>query len=182
MQRFKLDISLPEFIEDFCYSHFNPIGKTLLRAFKGVEEDLEAANMRIHPEVYLSVIGFLALVSSVVPAVYAVLLLVGRATPFLMPLSISPPPLILLAGVLIPKVIASNRVSGLKNEIPYASMYLSVMASGGLSPYASLLRLRKTELLPKLRDEIERIQRIVLSSGMDPVSAMVRAVKVVDQR
>jgi len=160
-------------IEDFCYAHFNLLGRALLRVFKGIGDDLEAANMRIHPEVYLSIIGFSAVASSVVPIVYVALALLGMPTlPFLMPIAASIPFL----------VIASNRLSGLKNEIPYASMYLNVMATGGLSPYAGLLRLRRTTLLPKLRDEINRIQRIVLSSGMDPVSAMARAAKVVGLR
>ena len=83
----------------------------------------------------------------------------------------------LLMGISMPKLIASNKISGIKNEIPYASMYLSVMTSGGLSPYASLLRLRDTELLPKLKEEIGRIERIILSTGMDPVSAMAKAAK-----
>jgi flagellar protein FlaJ len=51
------------------------------------------------------------------------------------------------------------------------------MTSGGLTPYASLLRLRETDLLPKLKNEIERIERIILSTGMDPVSAMAKAAK-----
>ena len=174
-------------IEDFCYAHFTPLGRGLLKVFKGVEDNMEAANMRRHPEVYLSIIGFLAATSITVPILYFALLLLGKmpsflSLPFLMPIFLSPPLIILLVGVLAPKTVASNRVSGLKSEIPYASAYLSVMASGGLSPYQSLLRLGETELLPNLRKEIGRIQRITLSSGLDPVSAMAEAARVMNLR
>jgi flagellar protein FlaJ len=56
---------------------------------------------------------------------------------------------------------------------------MSVMASGGLNPYVSLLRLRRIDLLPKLCEEIGRIQSLILSTGADPVSSMEKAGKVV---
>jgi flagellar protein FlaJ len=153
-----------------------------MRVFKGVEDDMEAANMRLHPEVYLSIIGFITYMVANVSLILIVLLILNLIPfflPFLVmvPILILPPVVTMLIGVFLPRAIASNKISGLKNEIPYASMYLSVMTSGGLTPYASLLRLRETELLPKLKNEIERIERIILSSGMDPVSAMAKAAK-----
>jgi flagellar protein FlaJ len=169
-------------LEDFCYAHFNGFGRGLLRLFKGIETDMEAANMKLHPEVYLSMIGFVTYMVTNVSAILLLLLFLN-VIPFLLPLPfmllilVMPPVFTLLIGGVVPKVIASNKISGLKNEIPYASMYLSVMTSGGLTPYASLLRLRETDLLPKLKNEIERIERIILSTGMDPVSAMAKAAK-----
>jgi flagellar protein FlaJ len=59
-------------------------------------------------------------------------------------------------------------------------MYVSVMVSGGLNPYTALLRIKDVKLLPKLREEIGRIQALVLSHGMDPISAMERAAKVIN--
>jgi flagellar protein FlaJ len=84
---------------------------------------------------------------------------------------------IILIGIIIPKTAASNRITGLKSEIPYASMYISVMASGGLSPYDSLMRLGHMGLLPNMQKEIERIQTIANSRGLDPISAMETAAK-----
>ncbi len=169
-------------LEDFCYAYFGIFGRGLLRMFRGIEDDMEAANIRLHPEVYLSMIGFFTYLTSVFSLVFFFLwffrfLLPALPLPLVLVICIIPPLMTLIMGVLMPKIIASNKISGLKNEIPYASMYLSVMTSGGLTPYASLLRLRETELLPKLRDEIGRIERIVLSTGMDPVSAMAKAAK-----
>ena len=85
-------------------------------------------------------------------------------------------------GILYPKTAASNRVSGLKIEIPYASMYISTMTSGGLSPYESILRLRKMDLLPNMQEEVGRIDTIVKSQGLDPVKAMEQAAKVIDMK
>jgi len=169
-------------LEDFCYAHFSSFGRSLLRVFKGIEDDMEAANMRLHPEVYLSMIGFITYLATAASVAFLILVLLDVIPfflpfPFMLLLVMLPPLVTLLIGALIPKLIVSNKISGLKNEIPYASMYLSVMASGGLTPYASLLRLRDTELLPKLRNEIGRIERILLSTGMDPVSAMAKAAK-----
>jgi flagellar protein FlaJ len=169
---------------EFCYAHFNPLGKALFKAYKGIEVDMEAANMKTHPQVYLSIVGFLTILSAAVSLTIlsTIILLLGGweyISPLLYLIFSLPPFFVLMIGIAFPKMIASNRISGLKTEIPYASMYISVMARGGLSPYASLLRLRNMDLLPKLRDEIERIQRIVLSTGLDPISSMEKAVKVI---
>jgi flagellar protein FlaJ len=153
-----------------------------MRLFKGIEDDMEAANMKYHPEVYFSIVGFITYMISNISLILIILLILNLI-PFFLPFPIMllilvlPPTVTMLVGAFIPKAIASNKISGLRNEIPYASMYLSVMTSGGLTPYASLLRLRQTELLPKLKNEIERIEKIILSTGMDPVSAMAKAAK-----
>ncbi|RLI14885.1 hypothetical protein DRO49_05820 [Candidatus Bathyarchaeota archaeon] len=183
---------------DLCYSHFSGIGRPLSGLFRGLGADLEAAGMRIHPEVYMSMVGFASLISisaigGLLVAPWLLYLITG-----VMPLPLrlliyapwnlrliilaslsSTPLLIILIGAAIPKLAASNRTSKLRNEIPYASMYMSVMTSGGLSPYQSLMRMREIDLLPTLRDEMGRLQTLILSTGIDPVSAMERAVKVV---
>ena len=172
-------------LEDVCYAYFGGLGRGLFKIFRGIENDMEVANIRLHPEVYLSIIGFFTYLTSMFSLVFF-LLWFFEFLPFPLPfpivimICIFPPLITLLVGVSMPKLIASNKISGLKNEIPYASMYLSVMTSGGLSPYASLLRLRSTELLPKLKEEIGRIERIILSTGMDPVSVMAKAAKDLD--
>jgi flagellar protein FlaJ len=175
-------------LEDFCYAYFGSIGRALHKVFPKIDEDMEATNMKMHPEVYLSIVAFGVILSAAAScaAMVIMLLLPGGSwrqmmfNPIFYVIFSLPPLVVLFAGLLLPSFSISNRISGLKVEIPYASMYISVMARGGLSPYSSLLRLRKTDLLPKLRDEIERIQRIVLATGTDPISAMERAAKVIN--
>jgi flagellar protein FlaJ len=59
-------------------------------------------------------------------------------------------------------------------------MYISVMVSGGLSPFESFLRMKKMNLLPRMKDEIDRIETIVMSTGVDPLTAMEQAAKAVE--
>ena len=166
---------------DFIYANFGFLGRMLRRISPKIDDDFEAAGIKVYPEAFLSVVGFSALVTFIVAIS---LLILERLSIFKFITPIYYLPFFILAtiipavGLLLPKLVASNKVSGLKNEIPFASLYMAVMTSGGLSPYASLLRLGRTELLPKLRKEIMNIQSIVLSFGLDPVSAMEKAAKV----
>jgi len=176
-------------LRDFCYAYFGWMGRGLSKVFRGMEQDLDAAYMKVHPEVYFSVVGFVAFLSLAIPFTLSMFVLLGLwpSLPFLplgglmiIPFSAIIPVLVIVLGVVMPKTAASNRVSGLKIEIPYASMYISVMTSGGLSPYESLLRLRHMDLLPNMQKEVSRIETIVMSTGVDPVTAMEQAAKVVN--
>ncbi len=185
-------------LHDFCYTFFGPLGRALFRLHRGLEDSLDASNMKVHPEVYLSIVSFFTTVASSI-VITAFLLFWLSSHIAVIPLLLGPlydaidqvwsnpafcvaatasPFVILMIGVAVPSIKASNRISGLRNEIPYASMHMSVMASGGLSPYVSLLRLKRIDLLPKLREEIGRIQSLILSSGCDPISAMEKAARV----
>ena len=176
-------------IRDFCYARFGWLGRGLFKAMPGFEKDLDSAYMKIHPEVYCSIVGFIALVSVMVTFAVGGLNYVGLFPPlpflpanmiFFMPFIAIVPLIVIVGGVFIPKTVASNRISGLKIEIPYASMYISTMTSRGLSPYESILRLRRMDLLPNMQNEVGRIDTIVKSQGLDPVTAMIMAAKVVD--
>ncbi|MCD6504396.1 type II secretion system F family protein [Candidatus Bathyarchaeota archaeon] len=166
---------------DFIYANFGFLGRLLHRISPKIDEDFEAAGIKIYPEAFLSVIGFSTLITFTIAVMLLILerLSIVKFITFFYYLPIFAfTAVIPVIGLLLPKLVASNKVSGLKNEIPFASLYMAVMTSGGLSPYASLLRLGRTDLLPKLRKEILNIQSIVLSFGLDPVSAMEKAAKV----
>ena len=178
-------------VRDFCYSNFGWLGKRLFAIVPGFEKDLDSAYMKIHPEIYLSILGFVSLVSLFASILVGILMFVGMipSPPFLpsggllfSPIILVIPFLVLVLGVFYPKTAASNRVAGLKIEIPYASMYISTMTSGGLSPYESILRLRKMDLLPNMSEEVGRIDIIVKSQGVDPVKGMEQAAKVIDMK
>jgi len=157
--------------------------------FKSIGSDMDSANMKIHPEVYFSIVGFLSVVSLSVPIGISILFVTGvwKGTPalpmnglVLIPASLVLPLLVVALGFIIPKMVSSTRMSNLQIEIPYASMYISVMVSGGLSPFESFLRMRKMNLLPNMQDEVSRIETKVMSTGVDPVSAMEQAGKEVN--
>lgn len=186
-------------LRDFCFSTFNWMSGPLSKVLRHLESDLDAASMKIHPEVYLSMVGFASMISIVIPVLFLTTLLTIKeitgvtlvpltfligASPSLLAVALGAimltPLVVILFGASLPKLVASNRTSKLKNEIPYASMYMSVMTSGGLSPYQSLLRMTEIDLLPTLQQEMKRLQILVLSSGSDPISGMERAARVID--
>ena len=176
-------------IKDICYAYFGSLGRALNSLFKNIEHDLDSANMKIHPEVYFSLVSVASLISLIIP-ISIFMLTYLRIIPIDLPIEgimyvpffAAIPVIILVLGVVIPKMSASNRGSGLKIEIPYASMYISTMTSGGLSPFESILRIRKMDLLPNMQEEVTRIQTIVVSQGVDPISAMEQAAKVVEMK
>lgn len=61
--------------------------------------------------------------------------------------------------------------------MPFASAYISVMASGGIAPYASFKRLSEVELMPAMRSEAREIIKDVEIFGIDPLSAIEKAAK-----
>lgn len=180
---------LSTLFRDYCYAYLGGAGKTLSSLFKRVDADLESACMNVHSEVYFSIISFYALISSILPLTVLFLSLLniiplqtlfGLNPLIMIPVSIAIPALVIIFGAIFPQMKASNRTSELKIEIPYASMYISVMVSGGLSPFESFLRMKNTNLLPKMKDEVERIETTVMSTGVDPLTAMEQAARAVD--
>ena len=180
-------------VGDFCYSRLGGCGRALLKMNGSIVDQMGAANMRVHPEAYLSQVFFATIIASAAAAGMIVLHLLGLPpvtflgallpSPMLFPLIMIVVPLAVMGfGIAYPGLKASSRLSGLKSEIPYAFMYISVMVSGGLDPYVAILRIRNVKLLPKLQEEMGRIQASVLANGIDPITAMERAAKVVNLR
>jgi len=136
---------------------------------------LERARIKIYPETYVSLMLFTALLSLPISVISAVFLLLFGFTPLLFLL---PFPLYIVAGfLLVPMSKASDRAFGLEREMPFASAYVSVMASGGIAPYASYKRLTKVDLMPAMRAEAREIVKDVEVFGRDPLSALEQAAK-----
>jgi len=176
-------------LRDICFAYFGWFGEKLSSILKGTEHDLDAAYMKVHPDVYFSFVGFAAFLTAGALVILSIMGFMGIIPLFdllpvsgvmYIPIMVLIPVMVIVIGVFIPKTAASNRMAGLKIEIPYASMYISTMTSGGLSPYESFLRLGNMDLLPNMQNEVSRIETIVISQGVDPVSAMEQAAKVVD--
>ena len=151
----------------FSYQHFGLLGRAMKKAFyggSGVDEALEDAGVRIYPDAYYCIVGFLFLLSFII--VLPIVILTGAW--FIIPV----PFLIVFLGYAIPKVMTKDRASKLDLEVPFAGAYVSVMATGGLSPYASLKRLKSCGLLPNMCKVIGDIETDVEIKGMDPATAM----------
>jgi flagellar protein FlaJ len=59
--------------------------------------------------------------------------------------------------------------------MPFAAAYITVMASGGISPYVSLKRLSGVDLMASMQREAREIMRDVEIFGIDPLSALEHA-------
>ena len=153
----------------FSYQYFGWIGNAFGRLFYSnhrvkLQETLEVAGLKMYPEAYFSLVGFIFIV--VLIAIIPVAILTGI---FLLLLT---PMLVILVGYIVPYVMAHDRAAKLDVEVPFAGTYISVMATGGLSPYASLKRLTRSELLPNLAKAVKDIEVDVEIKGLDPVTSM----------
>jgi flagellar protein FlaJ len=79
--------------------------------------------------------------------------------------------------LLAPMSKASDRAAGIEREMPFASAYISVMASGGIAPYSSFKRLSQVELMPAMQSEAKEIIKDVEIFGIDPLTALGSAAK-----
>jgi len=173
-------------LRDFCYCYLGWLGIPLANLFKSIEKDLDVSFIQIHPEVYFSIIGLASIIGLVIGGGIAA----GFSWLIHLPIQMMPPLVFIGAiggaiapigvGILYPKMMASNRLDSLKVEIPYASMFISVMTSGGLSPFDSFMRLNKMDMLPEIKKEVNRIETIIYSTGSDPLSALELAAREVD--
>jgi len=164
------------------------LGRPILRLYKGIDEDLRIANINIHPEAYTSLIGFFIIMSLILSISGVPLLIIKMYGPALenlpylgfiqdipYPLFVTfilPPILTLFCGYVFPKIKASNRSAALEVEVPYAAAYVSVMSTGGLSPYRSLSRLKFMDLLPNLSKAAKKMDLEIQILGHDPITAI----------
>jgi flagellar protein FlaJ len=160
--------SKPSF-SGFVYKYFNWFGGPLSRVFFSnghakVEEALEDAGIKMYPQAYFSLVGFLFIVVMIITVPTAIL--TGLLPILLVPL------LVILLGYAVPNVMSRDRAQKLDMEVPFAGTYISVMATGGLSPYASMRRLKNCPLLPNISKTVKDMEVDVQVKGYDPVTAM----------
>ena len=101
-------------LRDYSYAYFSWAGNALESIFKGIEKDLEAACMRIHPEVYFSLVSVIAIGAGIIPLFAFGLIATGLIRiPFdlgispiiLVPVSLGLPLVIIVISTFIPKTV-----------------------------------------------------------------------------
>jgi flagellar protein FlaJ len=152
-----------------AYQGFSWSAKILMRLLYAgkpskLKNSLEAAGIRIYPEAYLSAVGFLLTVSItiVTPVVWFTGFFFIAAAPLTL----------LLLAYALPSIKARDRAAKLDMEVPFMAAYISVMATGGLSPYTSMSRLKNCELLPHTSKAVKQMELDVQLKGLDPVAAI----------
>ncbi|MEM0093826.1 MAG: type II secretion system F family protein [Thermofilum sp.] len=175
-------------LDAIAYSVFGWAGEALVKTFPWLKDDIASADMRVYPAAYASRCIFLALVAAGVGVVFDVpislaLSRVGFGLIQLSLVSVSIPLLLFLAvfglGIIYPKLKVSNRTSRFDLEVPYLSVYITVMATGGISPYTSFERLAKAPktLFQEVRKEALRFFMRVRAMGQDPLTAIEESAK-----
>jgi len=157
-------------LEGWSYRIFGGIAPKFLSNVFEFKDNLKKAGMKIYPETYVTMMFFTALLTVPATVIALVLLYFYKLVflVFLVPL----PVFIMIVFMITPSMKAGERAHSLEREMPFAAAYITVMATGGISPYMSIKRLSKVELMPAMRREAREIMRDVEIFGIDPLSAL----------
>ena len=162
---------------DFVYKYFDWVGRGILKTYPNIPEDIRSSGMRIHYEVYAALAGFIFTISIVGSIAFMISLLFLRLYPLYTVLcsfiaTIIPVGVLVMMGLVLPKSIGASRSAALEQEIPYAVAYLSVMATGGMSPYIAFERLGFAGMIfDKIARLALRFTVLVRAIGWDPLTA-----------
>jgi flagellar protein FlaJ len=157
-------------LEGWSYRLFGNIAPKFLSNIFEFKGNLKRAGMKIYPETYVTMM-FLSAVLTIPVTVVALILLYLFKFVFLVFL-VPVPIFIMIVFMITPSMKAGERASSLEREIPFAAAYITVMATGGISPYMSVKRLCNVQLMPAMRREAREIMRDVEIFGVDPLSAL----------
>jgi flagellar protein FlaJ len=162
-------------LEAWSFRIFGRVAPSFLKNVFEFKSYLERAKIKIYPETYVSLMFFIALLTLPLSIACIIIVILYGFMPmiFLIPF----PFYVMIGFLLIPMSRAQERAASLEREMPFASAYISVMASGGIAPYASFRRLSKVELMPAMKSEAREIIKDVEIFGVDPLSAIEQAAK-----
>jgi flagellar protein FlaJ len=168
-------LPLLDTLEAWSFRLFGTAAPSFLKNVFEFKDYLERAKIKIYPETYVSLMLFAAAVTLPVSAISLVIVLLYGFLPiiFLVPV----PFYVMIGFLLVPMSRASDRASNLEREMPFATAYISVMASGGIAPYTSFKRLADVDLMPAMQVEAREIIKDVEIFGTDPLTAIQNAAK-----
>jgi len=157
-------------LEGWSYRVFGNIAPKFLSNVFEFGDSLKRAGMKIYPETYVTMMFFTALLT--VPVTIAALVLLYFLKLVFLVFLVPMPAYIMIVFMITPSMKAGERGRSLEREMPFAAAYITVMATGGISPYMSIKRLSKVDLMPAMRREAREIMRDVEIFGIDPLSAL----------
>jgi flagellar protein FlaJ len=162
-------------LEAWSFRLFGNIAPSFLKNVFEFKDYLERAKIKIYPETYVSLMFFAALMMLPLSIISVVVVLLYGFMPIIF---LIPAPFYVMIGFLVvPMSRSGERASNLEREMPFATAYISVMASGGIAPYTSFKRLAQVELMPAMRVEAREIIKDVEIFGIDPLTAIQNAAK-----
>mgnify|MGYP001146695830 CR=1 FL=1 len=162
-------------LEGWSYRLFGRIAPKFLRNIFEFKDELQKAGIKIYPETYISLMFFMALLTIPVTVTALVLLYFFKWIPLV--ILVPTPIFVMVAFIVTPMMRSGERSGSLEREMPFAAAYVSVMATGGISPYMSIKRLSNVETMPAMSMEAKEIIKDVEVFGLDPLSALEKAAK-----
>ena len=162
-------------LEGWSHRLFGRISPKFLSSIFEFKDELQKAGIKIYPETYISLMFFLALLTLPVTGIAIVLLYFTKWIPLIV--LVPTPVLVMIGFIVVPMMKAGERAHTLEREMPFAAAYVTVMATGGISPYMSVKRLSNVGLMPAMQKEAREIIKDVEIFGMDPLSALNKAAK-----
>jgi len=171
-------------IDGFAYAVFGWAGEALSKLFPWLRGDIVSADMRAYPAAYASRVVLFTLIAfaasfAVAAPVSFLLARVGvlgslqaAAAAVLLPFAAAGA--VFGLGIAYPKLKVSSRAANFDLETAYFSVYVTVMATGGISPYTSFERLAKAPviLFREVKKEAMRFFLRVRAMGEDPLTAI----------
>ncbi|HIQ10459.1 MAG TPA: hypothetical protein EYH26_00580 [Pyrodictium sp.] len=156
---------------------FGGIARSLVKTFE-LDKLFEEAGIYATPTLYMAKVlmaSFLVFLASIFAGLtfyflhpntilLLAIILIACFTPFIG----------LMVGLLIPFVRKSERRNGVRFELPYLAVYMTIMALGGLAPERILEKISSIRLFKYIRLEAQRIVRDIKIFGLDPLAAIER--------
>jgi flagellar protein FlaJ len=162
-------------LEAWSFRLFGNLAPSFLKHVFEFKDYLERAKIKIYPETYVSLMFFAAFMTLPLTIISAMIVLLYGFMPIIF---LIPAPFYVMIGfLLVPMSRSGERASNLEREMPFATAYISVMASGGIAPYTSFKRLAQVELMPAMKVEAREIIKDVEIFGIDPLTAIQNAAK-----
>jgi flagellar protein FlaJ len=171
----------PSFNELFTaasLSLFESWGARLAKSLE-LDKSILRAGMNVHPVIYASKTIMVTLITSVTALLSAAMAFIFVPMPFIARVVVGLVALVIPISVfammiLQPSLKASDRKSGVENELPFFMAYASTMAKGGVSLEKIIERVSTLKVFKAMKEECLRVMTYVKLFGYDPISALER--------
>ncbi len=169
------EFSFSDKLNATSYYMFKEPAREITKQFK-LDKAIAASGMYVPPEVYVSKVFMLALITTPLALISTAVLMSTASLPIILLLvvitAIMTPIVIFAFSLFYINMTSSGRSKHIDHELPFIAVYLSTMVRGGVSPLVALERLAKMKWFPAMRKEISRILRDVNLFGLDPLTAI----------
>ena len=154
---------------------FGRVARKLVRAFE-LDKLFEEAGMYATPTLYMAKVLMASLIAFIVSVGVGLALYLSNPSTLSLLVAVFSasftPLVVLMVGFLIPFARRSSRRNGVRFELPYLAVYMTIMALGGLAPERILEKISSIRLFKYIRLEAQRIVRDIRIFGLDPLAAI----------